>query len=110
MAVSWCHNNSQALPLLLPCLATTHPPFTRPCFFSCQPDGRGGDQPRQSSIIGNLVREIGIWQKQSSMWFQAATAQTHLAGNVHFNGPRAGFNFNVSGWGRGGGVTTTIVG
>jgi hypothetical protein len=39
------------------------------------------------------VRELGIWQKQSSMWFQAVTAQTHLAGNVHFNGPRAGLNF-----------------
>ena len=28
------------------------------------------------------------------MWFQAVTAQTHLAGNVHFNGPRAGINLN----------------
>ena len=47
-------------------------------------------------VVGNLVREIGLWQKQSSMWFQAVTAQTHLAGNVHFNGPRAGLNCELS--------------
>jgi len=28
------------------------------------------------------------------MWFQAVTAQTLVQGNVHFNGPRAGLNFN----------------
>ena len=28
------------------------------------------------------------------MWFQAVTLQTHLERNVHFNGPRAGLNFN----------------
>ena len=50
------------------------------------PDGRNGEQPRGTSVTGNMVRELGIWQKQSSMWFQAVTAQTHLAGNVHFNG------------------------
>jgi hypothetical protein len=57
------------------------------------PDGRNGEQPRGTQVLGNMVRELGIWQKQSSMWFQAVTAQTHLAGNVHFNGPRAGLNF-----------------
>ena len=38
--------------------------------FPVGPDGRGGDQPRFTTVRGNLVREIGIWQKQSSMWFQ----------------------------------------
>lgn len=52
------------------------------------PDGRNGEQPRGTRVIGNMVRELGIWQKQSSMWFQAVTAQTYLAGNVHFNGIR----------------------
>ena len=56
------------------------------------PDGRGGEQPRGSVITSNLIREIGLYQKQSSAWFQATTAQTRLEGNVHFNGPRAGFN------------------
>ena len=58
------------------------------------PDARGGNQPRGTHVVGNLVREIGIWQKQSSMWFQATTMQTHIERNVHFNGPRAGLNFN----------------
>ena len=42
----------------------------------------------------NLIHEIGIWQKQSSFWFQAQTCQTHLTNNIFFNGPRAGINFN----------------
>merc|ERR1719453_869799 len=58
------------------------------------PDARGGEQPWGTKVLRNLVREIGLWQKQSSFWFQAATAQTQLIGNVHFNGPRAGINFN----------------
>lgn len=45
------------------------------------PDGRNGEQPRGTKVLSNMVRELGIWQKQSSMWFQAVTAQTHLAGN-----------------------------
>jgi len=58
------------------------------------PDGRDGNQPRGTTVKGNIAREIGIWQKQSSMWFQATTAQTHFVGNVFFNGPRAALNFN----------------
>ena len=58
------------------------------------PDGRGGNHPQNTYVYKNLVREIGIWQKQSSMWFQAIASKTHLANNVHFNGPRAGLNFN----------------
>ena len=62
--------------------------------YKVGPDGRGGEQPIGSIISRNLVREIGIWQKQSSFWFQAVTAKTQLIDNVHFNGPRAGVNFN----------------
>ena len=62
--------------------------------YGVGPDGRGGNQPRGTTVVGNLVREIGIWQKQSSMWFQAVTSGTTLSQNVHFNGPRAGVNFN----------------
>ena len=58
------------------------------------PDARGGQQPRYTRVVGNLVREVGLLQKQSSAWFQAATALSHIEGNVHFNGPRAGVNFN----------------
>jgi len=58
------------------------------------PDARGGNQPRGNHIVGNLVREIGIWQKQSSMYFQATSMHSHVERNVHFNNPRAGLNFN----------------
>jgi len=54
---------------------------TRKLAWEVGPDGRQGNQPRRTHIIGNLVREIGLWQKQSSMWFQAVVAQTHLERN-----------------------------
>ena len=53
-----------------------------------------GEQPRGTIIEGNICHEIGLWQKQSSLWFQAVTAQTTLRNNIFFNGPRAAFNFN----------------
>lgn len=53
------------------------------------PDGRGGEQPRHTYIGGNLIREFGIWQKQSSAFFEALSASTTLQSNVIFNGPRA---------------------
>lgn len=62
--------------------------------YKVGPDGRGGEQPWGTVIADNIVREIGIWQKQSSMWFQAVTAETLIERNVHFNGPRAGINLN----------------
>ena len=62
--------------------------------YKVGPDARGGEQPWNTTVSRNLVRELGIWQKQSSFWFQATTAQTRLVDNVHFNGPRAGINFN----------------
>ena len=65
---------------------------TRKLEYGVGPDARGGNQPRGTHVVGNLVREIGLWQKQSSMWFQATTMHTHLERNVHFNGPRAGLN------------------
>ena len=72
------------------------------------PDGRSGDQPRGVRVVGNLVREIGIWQKQSSGWFQAVTAQTEIRGNVMFNGPRAAINFN-DGFGGGDSVAENLL-
>jgi hypothetical protein len=40
------------------------------------PDGRAGEQPRFTNVSANLVHELGIYQKQSSFWFQAVTTQT----------------------------------
>ena len=57
-------------------------------------DGRNGDQPRYTQVVGNLVREVGLWQKQSGAWVQHLTAATHFESNVFFNGPHAAVNFN----------------
>ena len=58
------------------------------------PDGRDGNQPRGTRVIGNHVSELGIFQKQSSFLFQAIATETTVQRNVHFNGPRAGINLN----------------
>ena len=57
-------------------------------------DGTLGNQPRGTQIISNLAHEIGIWGKETSAYFQSVACQTTLKGNVFFNGPRAGVNFN----------------
>ena len=46
------------------------------------PDGRSGEQPRGTYIGGNLVREYGIWQKQSSAFFEAIATTTTIESNV----------------------------
>ena len=63
------------------------------------PDARGGEQPHGTVVRGNLCREIGLWQKQSSLYFQAVAANTTVEGNVFFNGPRAALNFNDGAFG-----------
>ena len=72
------------------------------------PDGTGGTQPRFSQILNNFVRELGIWEKQSSFYFQAKSCQNLLAGNIFFNGPRAGINFN-DGFGGGSNLTMNLL-
>jgi hypothetical protein len=57
-------------------------------------DGRGGNQPRFTTISGNIVSELGHFQKQSSMVFQAQACQTVIDRNIFYNGPRAHINFN----------------
>jgi len=57
-------------------------------------DGSGGEQPRHTLLADNFAHDVGIWEKQSSMWFQARTCQTTLTNNIFFNGPRAAINFN----------------
>lgn len=58
------------------------------------PDGTDGNQPRFNKILNNFVHELGVWEKQSSFYFQAKSCQNMLMGNIFFNGPRAGINFN----------------
>ena len=53
-----------------------------------------GDFPRYCTIASNLIYEPGTWEKQSSCTFSALSAQNNYTGNVCFNLPRAGFEFN----------------
>ena len=71
-------------------------------------DGTLGHQPRGTQILNNLVHEIGIWGKETSAYFQSLACQTTLSGNVFFNGPRAGINFN-DGFGGGNLVERNVV-
>ena len=41
-------------------------------------DGTTMDFPRYTLVEGNLFHEIGVWEKQSSAFFQAKTAQSTL--------------------------------
>ena len=57
-------------------------------------DATSGNQPRGTMITNNIMREIGIYQKQSSGWGQAKTALSNITNNIMFNMPRAAINFN----------------
>lgn len=50
-------------------------------------DGTASDQPRGTTLQGNYARELGLFEKQSSFYFQAKTCQTTLSNNIFFNGP-----------------------
>ena len=76
--------------------------------YAVGPDGRDGNQNRGARVVGNVARELGIWQKQSSMWFQAVTSGTQFSGNVFFNGPRAAVNWN-DGFGGGDELTNNLL-
>ena len=72
-------------------------------------DATDGNQPRFSKILYNFVHELGIWEKQSSFYFQAKSCQNDIIkGNIFFNGPRAGINFN-DGMGGGSNVTENLL-
>ena len=59
-------------------------------------------------MIGNVAREIGHYEKQSSCWFQAKSALNTLIGNIMFNMPRAAININ-DGFGGGNDVSEVVV-
>jgi len=71
-------------------------------------DGTDGDQPRFIRVLYNFVHELGIWEKQSSFYFQAKSCQNLIQGNIFFNGPRAGINFN-DGFGGDSNVTENVL-
>eukprot|EP00051_Salpingoeca_urceolata_P028110 m.485050 g.485050 ORF g.485050 m.485050 type:complete len:808 (-) comp23643_c0_seq1:142-2565(-) len=71
-------------------------------------DGTDGNHPRYTNVISNMVREVGLYEKQSSFFVQAKTAQSYISGNVFFNGPRAGINAN-DGFGGGDEISHNLV-
>jgi hypothetical protein len=59
-----------------------------------QDDATGGLAPWGTVIAGNVFRELGIIEKQSSAVFLGKAALTRIERNLMFNGPRAMVNFN----------------
>ena len=57
-------------------------------------DGRDGRQPRYTSVLSNIVREIGINERQSSAYSEAKACLSTVRGNLFFNMPRAAINKN----------------
>jgi len=62
-------------------------------------DATAGTQPWYTSVLDNICREIGIYEKQVSCYFSAVSASALVAGNIFFNMPRAAVNFNGAGKG-----------
>jgi hypothetical protein len=71
-------------------------------------DGTDGNHPVFTTVQRNLAREVGLYEKQSSFFVQAKTAQSVVTGNVFFNGPRAGINAN-DGFGGGDEISHNLV-
>jgi len=71
-------------------------------------DGRDGRQPRETFVRRNIVREIGLYQKQSSAWFQAKSCDNHITHNIFFNMPRAAININ-DGFGGGNVISNNLL-
>jgi hypothetical protein len=49
-------------------------------------DGTDGNQPIGNIITNNLCHEWGVYEKQTSCYFQAISALSYVAGNIFFNG------------------------
>ena len=71
-------------------------------------DARSGNQPRGTRVTYNLVHEVGVWAKQNSFYFQSESFMNHIEGNIAYNGPRAGINFD-DGMGGGSNVTRNVL-
>ncbi|CAK0871805.1 unnamed protein product [Prorocentrum cordatum] len=54
----------------------------------------GARLPMNNTFTGNWVEEVGVHVKQTSCFFKSMAGGNLLQGNVCYNGPRAGFNWN----------------
>ena len=57
-------------------------------------DGTDGNHPQFTRVSSNVIREIGIYEKQSGWFFQAKAAQSLFKDNLMWNAPRNGITFN----------------
>ena len=57
-------------------------------------DGTRGEQPRGTTFAGNLVRDLGINERQSSAFGEFKACLSTVERNVIFNIPRAAVNIN----------------
>jgi len=71
-------------------------------------DGTDGEHPQRTTVRNCSAREVGLYEKQSSFFVQAKTAESKVLSNVFFNGPRAGINAN-DGFGGGDEIAYNLV-
>ncbi len=57
-------------------------------------DATAGEFPMYTLIESNVMRELGIYEKQSSAVGHSKAALTTIRNNIMFNMPRAAINFN----------------
>ena len=65
--------------------------------WSDHPNGPNGmelDCPRDTLVTKNIAHDLGLWQKQSSLVFQAISARSIITDNIAYNFPRAAINLN----------------
>ena len=56
------------------------------------PDGTEGNQPVGTIVKSNFAYRCGLFEKQSSFYFQAKSHSNLIKNNIFFHGPRAGMN------------------
>ncbi len=71
-------------------------------------DGTGGEQPRGTRIVGNIVSDIGMSERQSSAWGEFKACSSEVRGNIFYNMPRAAININ-DGFGGGTSISDNLI-
>jgi hypothetical protein len=71
-------------------------------------DASDGEHPERVLFQGNLVHEIGVYGKQTSAFASNVASHETVVGNVLFNGPRAGVNWN-DGMGGGNNISDNLM-
>ena len=56
-------------------------------------DGTDGDQPSGTIVDRCVMREVGLYGKQTSAFTSFLSWNTTIRGSLIFNGPRAGINW-----------------